>query len=262
MILAAAVLALTATAAGADPARQLRKYESRHFTMQFEGREDPALVWALLERLESAYRDVGRRLGTFPGRRVPVMLYTEGEFPARASVPHWAQGLFDGQIRLAVSWAALRDERLDKTLRHEYTHALVHARTRGNVPTWLSEGLAVANEGRGTERARRLGWAADRLIPLDELHGSFMALPPAQIPLAYAESEAAVRYLLARHGETAVRALLARLGKAEDFAAAIRDVTGGTYADFQSAWKRSIVGAGGAFSGPAPAESDPRRIDG
>jgi hypothetical protein len=200
------------------------------------------------------------------------MLYTDGEFPAHASVPHWAQGLFDGQIRLAVSWAALRDERLDKTLRHEYTHALVHARTRGNVPTWLSEGLAVANEGRGTERARRLAWTADRLIPLDELHGSFMALPPAQVPLAYAESEAAARYLLARHGAAAVRALLTRLGKAQDFATAIQDVTGGTYAEFQSAWRRSLVGAGGARvpvapsnatgDGPSPAESDSRRTDG
>ncbi len=249
MILAAAVLALTATAAGADPALQLRKYESRHFTMRFEGREDPALVWALLERLESAYRDVGRQLGAFPGSRVPVTLYTEGEFPAHASVPHWAQGLFDGQIRLAVSWAALRDERLDKTLRHEYTHALVHARTRGNVPTWLSEGLAVANEGRGTERERHLARATDRLIPLNELHGSFLKLPPAQVQLAYAESEAAVRYLLARHGAPKVRALLARLGESRNFDAAFQEAVGVPYADFRAAWMRSVVGAGGASSG-------------
>ena len=243
LILLAAVLAVAAVVEGADPAVPFRKYESRHFTVRFEGREDPALVWALLERLESAYRDVGRQLGAFPGSRVPVMLYTEGEFPAHASVPHWAQGLFDGQIRLAVSWAALRDESLDKTLRHEYTHALVHARTRGNVPTWLSEGLAVANEGRGTERARHLARTTDRLIPLDELHGSFMTLPPTQVSLAYAESEAAVSYLLARHGEAAVRALLMRLGEGEDFAAAIQGATGGTYAEFQSAWMRSLIGS-------------------
>ena len=241
LILPAVILAITATAAGADPALQLRKYESRHFTMRFEGREDPALVWALLERLEAAYRDVGRQLGAFPGSRVPVMLYTDGEFPAHASVPDWAQGLFDGQIRLAVSWAALRDEGLDKTLRHEYTHALVHARTRGNVPTWLSEGLAIVAENREADEARRVMANTGHVIPLHELHGSFLALPPAQVPLAYAESEAAVRYLLARYGEAAVRALLARLGEAREFAAAIRDMTGGTYAAFQSAWMRSLA---------------------
>ncbi len=73
LILLAVLLAVAATANGADPALQFRKFESRHFTVRFEGREDPALVWALLERLESAYRDVGRRLGAFPGRRVPVV---------------------------------------------------------------------------------------------------------------------------------------------------------------------------------------------
>ena len=241
-----AVLLAVATAAGADPALvQFRKFESRHFTMRFEGREDPALVWALLERLESAYRDVGRQLGAFPGNRVPVMLYTEGEFPAHASVPHWAQGLFDGQIRLAVSWAALGDERLDKTLRHEYTHALVHARTGGNVPTWLSEGLAIASENRDTDDAREVMRNAGRLIPLHELHGSFLTLPPPQVALAYAESETAVRYLLARHGEAAVRTLLRRLGEARAFTTAIQDVTGGTYAEFQSAWMRSLTGSRG-----------------
>ena len=245
LILSVVVLAITATAASADPALQFRKYESRHFTMRFEGREDPTLVWALLERLESAYRDVGRQLGAFPGNKVPVMLYTDGQFPAHASVPPWAQGLFDGQIRLAVSWAALHDESLDKTLRHEYAHALVHARTGGNVPTWLSEGLAIVSENRNTDEARTAMRNAGRLIPLDELHGSFLTLPATQIPLAYAESEAAVRYLLARHGEAAVRTLLMRLGKTRDFAAAIQDVTGGTYAEFQSAWMRSLNGSPG-----------------
>jgi len=245
LILLAVVLGVTVTAAGlmaadADPALQFRKYESRHFTVRFEGREDPALVWALLERLESACRAVGRQLGAFPGSRVPVMLYTNGEFPAHASVPHWAQGLFDGQIRLAVAWAALHGESLDKTLRHEYTHALVHARTGGNVPTWLSEGLAIVAENRGADEARRVMGNAGHVIPLDALHGSFLTLAPTQVPLAYAESEAAVRYLLARHGEAAVRTLLTRLGETRDFAAAIRDATGGTYAEFQSAWMRSL----------------------
>ncbi len=243
LILLTVVLGVTVTAAGADPALQFRKYESRHFTVRFEGREDPALVWALLERLESAYRDVGRQLGAFPGSRVPVMLYTDGEFPAHASVPHWAQGLFDGQIRLAVSWAAVHEESLDKTLRHEYTHALVHARTGGNVPTWLSEGLAIASENRAMEESREVMRKAGPLIPLPELHGSFLTLPVTQVPLAYAESEVAVRYLLARHGEAAVRTLLMRLGEMRDFAAAIRDVTGGTYAEFQSAWLRSLIDA-------------------
>lgn len=251
LILLAVVLGVTVTAAGlmaagADPALQFRKYESRHFTVRFEGREDPALVWALLERLESACHAVERQLGAFPESRVPVMLYTDGEFPAHASVPHWAQGLFDGQIRLAVSWATLHEASLDKTLRHEYTHALVHARTGGNVPTWLSEGLAVANEGLGTDHERNLARAADRLIPLDELHGSFLNLPLTQVPLAYAESAAAVDYLLSRHGAPKVRALLERLGESRNFDAAFQEAVGVPYADFRAAWMRRVINYPGA----------------
>jgi len=245
LILPAALLAVTVAAAGAEPIPQARKYESRHFSMQCEGREDPALVWALLERLETAYRDVGRQLGVSPEGKVPVMLYTEGEFPAHASVPHWAQGLFDGQIRLAVSWAGLREESLDRTLRHEYTHALVHARTGGNVPAWFSEGLAIASEGRDTEREREIVSRAGRLMPLENLHESFLTLHRTQLPLAYAESEAAVRYLQTRYGAQAVRALLTRVRTEKDFAAVLRDVTGATYAEFQAAWLRSIMEASG-----------------
>ena len=54
-----------------------------------------------------------------------------------------------------------------------------------------------------------------------------------------------MRYLLARHGEAAVRTLLVRLGEARDFATAIQGVTGGTYAEFQSAWMRSLSGSPG-----------------
>ncbi len=222
-----------------------RALEGRHFTVRFEGREETAVAHDVLRRLESAYRDVGRRWGAFPDGKVPVVLYRDREFRDLTVSPEWAQGMFDGKIRLPVVGVEHRGERLDKAVRHEYTHALVHARTGGNVPTWLSEGLAIAAENRATEEAREVLRKSGHLIPLPELHGSFLTLPPTQVPLAYAESEAAVSYLLARHGEAAIRALLMRLGETKDFAAALRDVTGATYAEFQAAWMRSLIGTPG-----------------
>ncbi len=221
----------------------LRTLEGRHFTVRFEGPDAPdAMVVAqdVLRRLESAYREVGRQWGVFPEGRVPVVLYRDGTFRDPAVTPGWAQGMFDGTIWIPVGGAAHRADRLEDAVRHEYTHALVHARTRGNVPTWLSEGLAIVAENRDASGAHEVMRNAGRLIPLPELHRSFLTLPSTQVPLAYAESEAAVRYLLARHGEAAVRTLLRRLGEAREFAAAIEEVTGGTYAEFQSVWIRRI----------------------
>src|SRR5438094_3329091 len=48
--------------------------------------------------------------------------------PIYAQAPDWAQGLFDGKIRLPVEGAMRDGTALDRVLRHEYTHALVQDR--------------------------------------------------------------------------------------------------------------------------------------
>ncbi len=90
--------------------------------------------------------------------------------------------------------------------------------------------------------------SSDHLIPIRELHGSFLTLPRTEVPLAYAESAAVVEYLLRRHGAPAMRALLARLGEAGDFAAAFQDATGTTYTEFQAGWLRRVIDSRGASS--------------
>jgi hypothetical protein len=80
------------------------------------------------------------------------------------------------------------------------------------------------------------------------LHGSFLTLPRTEVPLAYAESAAAVEYFLRRHGAPAMRMLLARVGETRDFATALKVATGTTYSEFQADWLRSIIDYRGASS--------------
>src|SRR5438094_2112162 len=94
--------------------------------------------------------------------------------PIYAQAPDWAQGLFDGKIRLPVEGAMRDGTALDRVLRHEYTHALVHDRTRGRAPTWLSEGLAIACEGRDTDNERQNVHTTYHLIHIHALHSSFL----------------------------------------------------------------------------------------
>jgi len=234
--------------AEAGAQKEVRRLESRHFTVRFEREQGEAPARTVLARLESARQDIGRRLGGYPERKVPVVLAAGGAFHEHAQAPDWAQGLFDGKIRLPAEGAMRGGAALDRVLRHEYTHALVHDRTRGRAPTWLSEGLAIACEGRDTDRERRIMRSSDHLIPIRELHGSFLALPRTEVPLAYAESASAVDYLLRRHGETAMRALLARLGEMKDFAAAFQDATGATYTEFHTGWLRHVIDSRGGGS--------------
>jgi hypothetical protein len=176
------------------------------------------------------------------------VLAAGGAFHEHAQAPDWAQGLFDGKIRLPAEGLMRDAMALDRVLRHEYAHALIHDRTRGRAPTWLSEGLAIACEGRDTDRERKILLSSDHVIPIRELHGSFLTLPRTEVPLAYAESASAVDYLLRRHGETAMRTLLARLGKTRDFAAAFHDATGAPYTEFQAGWLRHVIDSRGGSS--------------
>jgi tetratricopeptide (TPR) repeat protein len=234
--------------AEAGAQKEVRRLESRHFTVRFETEQGEIPARTVLARLEAARQEIGRRLGVYPERKIPVVLSAGGAFREPAHAPDWAQGLFDGKIRLPAE-AVMRDgAALDRVLRHEYTHALVHDRTRGLAPTWLSEGLAIACEGRETDRERRIVQSSDHLIPIHELHGSFLTLPRTEVPLAYAESAAAVEYFLRRHGAPAMRMLLARVGETRDFATALKVATGTTYSEFQADWLRSIIDYRGASS--------------
>ncbi len=232
--------------AEAGAQKEVRRLESRHFAVRFEREQGEVPARVVLARLESARQEIGRRLGVYPERKIPVVLAAGGAFHEHAQTPDWVQGLFDGKIRLPAEGAMSDGAALDRALRHEYTHALVHERTRGRAPTWLSEGLAIACEGRGTDRERRIVQSSDHLIPIRELHGSFLTLPRTEVPLAYAESAAAVEYLLRRHGTAAVRTLLTRVGESKDFAAAFLDATGVTYAEFQTGWLRWLIDSKGS----------------
>jgi tetratricopeptide (TPR) repeat protein len=228
-----------------------RQLEGRHFRVKFASTVDAAFAVDVLRMLESAYEDVGRVLGYFPGGKIPVILYPAGEMRESLESPGWAQGMFDGKIRLSVGGVS-DPEALNQSIRHEYTHALVHAWARGRAPTWMTEGLAVAFEGRDMRPEWAILRQADHMIPLPELHGSYLSLSPRQRNLAYAESVAAVRFLMDHYGVGAVQAFMKGLGAAKSLDQAFQDAVGLTYADFQATFVRHlmdarlIVGVGGA----------------
>ncbi len=61
---------------------QSRFHESRgaHFRVLFEGPTDDAMARRIVELLESAYRDIGGTLRTYPSDPINVVLYTQEQF--------------------------------------------------------------------------------------------------------------------------------------------------------------------------------------
>jgi tetratricopeptide (TPR) repeat protein len=226
---------------------------TRHFTIKFEGSENRHLYRTVLESLEEAYRDVGRALSFYPPEEVIVFLYTNQQFFDVTRAPTWSGGLFDGKIRIPARGYENQTDRLRDILFHEYVHAVVHRMTdsgtdqSGNtarVPIWLHEGVAQyfePSDKRSRVNARLVAWAhGNGLIPLSQLHGSFMGLNGPQATIAYDESLSAVSFLVDQFGVWRLKRLLEELAQNGDMDEAMRNTLLISYEQFQLRWKSRI----------------------
>lgn len=218
--------------------------ESDHFTVSFEGGGTSAQAGYLVSLLlEDAYHAVGSRLDYYPGDPVHAVLYPAERFRDVTRSPEWAGALFDGKIRLPVGGLTDRTEALERTIAHEYTHAVVHRIARGRAPVWLNEGLAQLAEGPLDgplrERLRAHIRGGRPLASLRDLEGSFAGLDARSAELAYVQSLAATDFLVARYGRTAARRVLDRLGAGEPLPAALESVLDVPYEDLDRQWVES-----------------------
>jgi tetratricopeptide (TPR) repeat protein len=209
-----------------------------HFTVLFEGPAEQQAAAAALDILEAAYWRIGTTLLAYPAGVLTVVLYTDEQFRDITRSPAWAGGVFDGRIRVPMRNALSDPKQLEKVLAHEFTHALVRSVAPRGVPTWLDEGLAVTFEQGDMSWAEREVRKAPALLPLPQLHRGFLSLPPEQVPLAYAESVLAVKWLLERAGMPAITAFLQDLADGREFAEAFERRFFLPYADFQGTWRQ------------------------
>jgi tetratricopeptide (TPR) repeat protein len=215
-----------------------------HFTLLFEGREDRSWIRPVLQSLEDAYQEIGQTISYYPQKTVFTVLYTEQQFRDVTKSPAWTKALFDGKIHLPIGGRLQDLKLLKKLIYHEYTHALVHQLSKGKVPTWLNEGLAMFFEDEermaGARQAGRPGRASHSMIPLEKLHGSFMAFDAKTADTAYAVSEIATAYLIQKHGFFRIKQLLERLSSGLPFPSAFDETFLISYTDFQTEFRREV----------------------
>jgi tetratricopeptide (TPR) repeat protein len=221
-----------------------RPGKGAQFRIRYDGGVNEPLGTAVLEALTEAYGDYARRLGFRPDDPVTVVLQMSTAFQQDTRTPEWADGVNDGAIRVPVLGLDRPTPRLIQVLRHELAHSFIAARTGGNCPTWLQEGVSQwleggdpAREDAAVARAAREG----RLLPLLTLEAPFQTLPPGELPLAYSESLSAVAHVLRKRGEAGIVRLLSALSDRLPSEEALPVALALSYPEFQKSWEDHLT---------------------
>ncbi len=212
--------------------------------LRYDGGVNERLGQEVLRSLDATYAEYAGRLGFQPEEPVTVVLQAEAAFQEDA--PEWAGALNDGSVRVPVRGMEGLSPRVTALLRHELAHSFIAARTRGNCPTWIQEGVSQWLEGGDPSRGDAEAAAAlraRRLRPLLTLEGPFQALPPADLPLAYAESVSAIGFIVRRRGDAGVLRLLNALGDGFPSEEALPVALALSYPEFQRSWEQHLAGA-------------------
>jgi tetratricopeptide (TPR) repeat protein len=212
------------------------------FRLRYDGGINEPLGTAVLEVLAGAYDNYASRLHFRPDDPITVVLEMGTGLPDPRA-PEWAAGFNDGTIHVPLRGLERLSVPLVAVLRHELAHSFIRARTGGNCPTWLQEGISQWLEGGNPAREDAVVAAAarqGRLLPLLTLEGPFQSLPPEQVGLAYAESLSAVAHIVRTRGEGAIVRLLAGLGDRLPAEEALPVALALSYPEFQKSWEDAL----------------------
>lgn len=196
---------------------------SQNFRLSYHAGDHEDLVSGVLETLEAALSDYMDQYDfRLPPSPIEVILYPAEDFKAVVSYgPDWAEGLFDGRIRIPVRQGlgagGIRD--LELVLRHELVHALLALMSDGRqIPPWFDEGLA-----------QRLSCAKRGLCGRFEFPptpGAFLAVPSFLSPYtaftavkasrAYRQSLYLILVLEHVAGDEAMKRIIGKVGPSTD----------------------------------------------
>ncbi|MCG2675641.1 tetratricopeptide repeat protein [bacterium] len=226
--------------------------ESTHFTLKFEGTEEREYeAPEILAILEEAYKKVGADLGYYPQEKTVCIIYPSKEkFRYVTDTHYWTGGLYDGKIRVPLSIELDEAEHFKRTLVHEYTHHVIHGKTKDNCPSWLNEGLAQYEdrdyeEDREKEEKRMevltQSLEENTLVPLKRITPLFQTGDTELVNLAYYESYSVVKYLIKRYGLKGVNRLLEKLGEGTSIDKALEEVFRIDYQALDKEWHKFLA---------------------
>jgi tetratricopeptide (TPR) repeat protein len=239
----------------------LRRYETPHFSVTLDEKQDGILVDYLTDTLEKTYQIMAQQYGFRPKEKVRVELfpdtrafYLASTLSVRDIEVTGAVGLTKfNKLQFLSPKALVFGYRWLDAISHEYIHYLIVKLTSNKAPIWFHEGLAKYEETRWrngpsylsllyqTLLARAL--AEKKLIRFDQMEPSLIRLEtPEDVQLAYAQAASAIEFIIARAGHEKVREIMNRMASVSTGGAreAIQEVMGLSFSDFEEKLKEYL----------------------
>lgn len=222
--------------------------QTEHFILRFDPKLDAVLARFMSEMLEELYENYAAQFQFRPRDRILVEVFNNHEmFSGRViSLPDLHTiGAATGKMFAMVSpkgRGIRKSFNWGRVLRHELVHIFNLEQTNMQVPHWLTEGLAVSNEG-VPPPPDWLPILAERVTQNDLLNLDNMTLAfvrprsSKEWALAYYQSLLYVEFIKKNYGPDAIHRLLDAYSKGRDDAAALQEACAVEKAQFEANYR-------------------------
>lgn len=220
--------------------------EDQRFIIHFAGDSRDDIGDVTFDMLEEIFFQVTDSLNYHPDVKINVIFFLTQDYYKMRN--EWSAAAAQGiQIMVPLKSGYKTPEYVKGLLAHEFTHTIIHLKTKNRCPIWLNEGLAQYQE-----YAASYG-SADIIRPDFEniLQREFigeqnnLTLSKAQsliqggtkntdIARGYIASYMAVRCIADYYGEQSFDELLSKLGEGKTIDEAMLSVTGRSMSDFEN----------------------------
>lgn len=226
---------------------------------------DQAFAQDLLTAAEIGLARLENDAGLHPEQPIHLYIYanTDDMKDAILYEPTWTGGMAYADHDIVIIGISQRDLEWGRTtIAHELTHVLVGHLTfscLGDVPTWLSEGLAVYAEGELDPASRSQldqAIASDQLLSVRSLSGGFSEIP-SRAYLSYSQSYSLVRFLIETYGQDSMNSLLIALRDGSTIDEALLQVYGFEVDGLENAWREAVGAAPKTASAQPTAQPTP-----
>ncbi len=239
-----------------DHVAKYKTLKSKHFILRYDAKADPALGPYVSEFLEEIYEEMAKRFDYRPEGPFVIEIFTSHDmFSGRTiGLPDLHTiGACTGRVVAMVSpnektkkgEPARKAFNWSRVLRHEVVHLFNLAQTNYLVPHWVTEGLAVTNEG----FPRPPSWnkmlvekvAADKLLNLDTIDLGFMRPKDAmEWQQAYLQASLYIEYIEKKfggEGKKPIGVLLTAFAEGKSAVEAIQAACGVDKATFEKGYR-------------------------